>query len=139
METAMTSTTTNENKGNGGGGVSLAAVRRRRQWQRSGGSGGSLAVSAAAAWRQRSGSMAAARQQRSGGSLERVLLTRPGTAQRMWCFLLLPSEFWFNEEGKAVTWSFFVFVISLHKFVSPGQPCQGVHQDSHICDKNHKL
>ncbi len=23
------------------------------------------------------------------------------------------------------------------KFVSPGQPCQGVHQDSQICDENH--
>ena len=23
------------------------------------------------------------------------------------------------------------------KFASPGQPCQGVHQDSQICDKNH--
>ncbi len=28
----------------------------------------------------------------------------------------------------------------LHLFVSPGQPCGGVHQDSHIiCDENHKL
>ena len=23
------------------------------------------------------------------------------------------------------------------KFASPGQPCQGVHQDSQICNKNH--
>ncbi len=36
-------------------------------------------------------------------------------------------------------WSFYVFAIFLHLFVSPGQPCQGVHQDSPICDKNHKL
>ncbi len=25
------------------------------------------------------------------------------------------------------------------KFVSPGQPVRGVHQDSQICDKNHKF
>jgi hypothetical protein len=61
------------------------------------------------------------------------------SAQRTWCSLLSPLEFWFDEGKKAVTWDFFVFVIFLHKFVSPGQPCRGVHQDSHICDKNHKL
>jgi hypothetical protein len=27
--------------------------------------------------------------------------------------------------GKVVTWSFYVFAIFLHLFVSPGQPCRG--------------
>ena len=30
-----------------------------------------------------------------------------------------------------------MFVIFFRKFASPGQPCQGVHQDSQICNKNH--
>ena len=39
------------------------------------------------------------------------------------------------EEGVDVE-AFYVYDFH-RKFASPGQPCQGVHQDSQICNENH--